>query len=95
MKTDASMFPFDSCLSPESGRAGVFLFDQRRSWTGAENITGEHVAVIDFRKGQTLLTLPVTEYDPLLNCSLSQNGKAFALLRGLNLCRILSSRLKI
>jgi len=85
MKTDASMFPFDSCLSPESGRAGIFLFDQKRSWTGAENIAGEHVDVIDFRKGQTLLTLPVTEYDPLLNCSLSRNGKTFALLRGLNL----------
>lgn len=85
MKTDASMFPFNSCLSPESGRAGIFLFDQKRRWTGAENIAGEHVAVIDFQNGQTLLTLPVTEYDPLLNCSLSQDGKTFALLRGLNL----------
>ena len=36
-------------------------------------------------KGQSLLSLPVSDSDALLNCSLSQDGKTFALLRGLNL----------
>lgn len=85
MRPDTSLFPEVSCISPTSGRAGIFLYDRRRTWWGEEKITGEHVAVIDFTKGQTLLSLPVTEYDPLLNCSLSRDGKIFVVLRGLNL----------
>ena len=47
--------------------------------------TSDNVAVIDLLNGRTLLSLPVMESDPLLNCSLSQDGRKFALLRGLNL----------
>jgi hypothetical protein len=61
----------------------VFLFDQKRTWLRQEKITGEHVSVIDLARGRTLLSLPVTYDDPLLNCSLSQDGKTFAVLRGL------------
>jgi hypothetical protein len=85
MRTDTSMFPSDSCLSPDSGRAGIFLFDRKRTWLGQEKVTGEHLGVIDFEKGQTLLSLPVSDSDALLNCSLSEDGKTIAVLRGLNL----------
>jgi hypothetical protein len=83
MTTDQSMFPDDSCSSPLSSQVGVFLYDRKRTWLRQEKITGEHVSVIDLAKGRTLLSLPVTDDDPLLNCSLSKDGKTFAVLRGL------------
>lgn len=85
VRTDTSMFPLNSCVSLLSGRAGIYFYDRKRTLLGQEKITGEHVAIIDLLNGRTLLSLPVRESDPLLNCSLSQDGKKFALLRGLNL----------
>lgn len=82
---DTSLFPELSCVSPASGRAGIFFYDRRRAWWGQEKIVGEHIAVIDFSRGQTLLSLPVTEYDPFLNCSLSRDGNFFVVLRNLDL----------
>ena len=82
---DPGMFPDDSCVSPNSGRAGVFLFEQKRTLMDRRSITGENVSVIDLRQKRSLVALPVTEGDPLLNCSVSSDGRKMALLRGLSL----------
>jgi hypothetical protein len=84
-RTDTSMFSASSCLSPLSKRAGIFLYSRKRTLLGQEKTTDEHLSIIDLRGSRTLLSLPVSESDPLLNCSLSQDGRTLILLRGLSL----------
>jgi hypothetical protein len=61
------------------------MYDRKRTWLGVNKIVSEHIAVIDLATHKILLSLPVKEYDPLVACSITEDGKLLAVMTGLHL----------
>jgi hypothetical protein len=80
---DTSAFRDRSASAPAVNRIAVFLYDRKRTWL-VEKIVAEHIAVIDLATQKTLLSVPVEEYDPLSACSITEDGKHFAVMSGWN-----------
>jgi hypothetical protein len=79
---DTSTFRDLSAFAPDVNRFAVFMYDRKRTWFGQNRIVSEHIAVIDLATQKTLLSVPIEEYSSLSACSITEDGKLFAVMNG-------------